>query len=98
MSNVYQNDVGTMILVDLGQVVLFEEDQILLNVLKPDTTQEIWDASIYSASNPTQVYYLSDQSTFDQAGAYYLQAELIKEDGSRWLGNLTRFNVKVRWT
>lgn len=97
MANVYQSDIGTMVLVDLGSVVIYEEDQIFLNVRKPDLSEEIWDASIYSASNPTQVYYLSDQSSFDQAGKYLLQAELVKDDGSRWLGNVATFDVKVRW-
>lgn len=94
---IYVNDTGTLVLVDLGTIVLFEEDDIQLNVKKPDTSEVIWDASIYSLNNPTQVFYISDASSFDQGGKYYLQAEVTRDDG-RWLGGLASFDVKVRWT
>jgi hypothetical protein len=99
---IYVNDVGTLILVNLGAIAVFEEDELKLNVRKPSTGEDsttwtIWDASIYSSSNPTQVYYISDASTFDEPGTYTLQAEVIRDNG-RWLGGVASFNVKSRWT
>lgn len=95
---IYKNDEGTLVLVNLGSIVIYETDTIRLNIKKPsDSTSVTWDASVYSLNQPTQVYYLSDSTSFDQVGRYLLQAEVIR-DGGRWLGGLTSFTVKDRWT
>lgn len=111
MANIYQNDLGTLVLITLGDINLASDGTSTLisptvNLRKPDGETLIITPEVYAYSGPAKIYFLSDSTTFDQVGAYALQSNVQEfqfSDGTwaltkQWLGDLARFSVKAQWT
>ncbi len=73
MTKIYQDDVGTIFEVEVGED-LSTANATDLKVLKPDgTTIETWIGAVNGAIN-TQIDYTIDAGDLDQVGTYFLQS------------------------
>lgn len=88
MSKVYVGDTGTQVVLDCGQDISAATARSI-EVRKPDGSATSWAAS---ASGTNAVAYISQAGTFDQAGAWRLQAKVTLPSGV-WRGATAELQV-----
>lgn len=86
---VYKNTVGTVLVVDCGEVITGATD-IKLLVMKPDETEVEWNAVI---DGETKIRYIVKSGDLDQVGLYKVQASLTLGSWSG-RGNTASFRVE----
>lgn len=85
---VYKDDVGTAIIIDMGQDIS-DATSLSLNVWK-NGTEEIWTPEVYESN---YLRYVTVSGDLDVAGMYYLQPVLAFPDGWSGKGNTVNFRV-----
>lgn len=88
MAKVYQNDIGTQIIINLQENISAATDYSLL-VQKPDGTEVTWTPSIY---NTKYLKYTTVSNDLDQVGEYKIQPQLTL-DGWTGKGNTVTLNI-----
>lgn len=78
MSKVYQGDVGTVIRVDMGADIS-TATAVVLNVLKPDGTEDEWTAEV-DVGDSQDIIYTTLADDLDQVGEYLIQPALTFAD------------------
>jgi hypothetical protein len=93
MSKFYVGDVGTIIEVDVVEIitsgVVFE-----LHVKRPDETTVEWTGSLYDT---TKIRYTGQAGDFAQAGTHWLHAFVQKAGGERWYGDMVPYTLYEKW-
>jgi len=77
VSKVYLGDVGTVIRVDMGADISAATD-VVLNVLKPDGTEDEWTADV-DVVDSEDIIYTTVEGDLDQVGEYLIQPALTFE-------------------
>jgi hypothetical protein len=84
---VFQNDVGTLIQVDVGSDITgASEHQI--KYVKPNGVASFWDATV----STQYLRYTTVDGDLDQIGEWTIQAKVTVAGGT-WHGEVTRFEV-----
>jgi predicted acyltransferase (DUF342 family) len=88
-NKIYLGDIGTLILVNMGEDISAAEDIVFL-VKKPNNSEVEWDAEIGDDDNVLE--YIVEDGDLDQAGVYYINPSLKLGE---WigLGDTVKFTV-----
>ena len=87
-TKVYKNDVGTVVLIDMGMDIS-DATEMVINVLKCGV-ETTWTPEVYESN---YLKYTIVAGDLDTVGTYYLQPQLTFADGWSGRGNTVSFDV-----
>lgn len=90
MTKVYFGDIGTAVVLDVGQDITAATAQSI-EVRKPDSSTVSWPASVFENS---KLRFVSLVGTFDAAGEWRLQAKVTLPTGT-WRGDAVALKVRA---
>lgn len=88
MSKTYVGDTGTVVLLDTG-TSLSAATAVTIEARKPNGALVSWTGTV---SETTKIRFVSLLTTFDQPGAWILQAKAVMPTGT-WLGESVSLQV-----
>jgi len=99
MSDVYQNDIGTQVIVeftDNAAALDITSADATLRMKKPSGAVAVWDLTHLNSTGGTAYYTTASSTDLDEAGRWIVQGRVLYSPAEDWVTELGELNVGAR--